>query len=60
MFAKALIVGALAAFAAAQSSTLYFTRVPSPITAGQQQALTYATGDSSSVCFDGLRAGNAS
>ncbi|KAK4635232.1 hypothetical protein CLAFUW4_00593 [Fulvia fulva] len=60
MFAKALFVGVLAAFAAAQgtSSTLYFTRVPSPITAGQQTALTYATGDTTSPVTILLRKGN--
>jgi hypothetical protein len=45
MFAKALLLGALAAFAAAQSQVLTFTRVPNPITDGEPQAITYATND---------------
>jgi hypothetical protein len=43
MFAKAFVVGALAVLAAAQSSTLSFTRVPNPVTVNQQIAITYAT-----------------
>lgn len=46
---KTLLVGALAALAAAQSSVLTFTNVPDPITDGQPQAITFATNDTSSV-----------
>lgn len=49
MFTKTLLVGALAAIAAAQSSVLTFTNVPNPITDGQPQAITFATNDTSSV-----------
>ncbi|EME49787.1 hypothetical protein DOTSEDRAFT_68546 [Dothistroma septosporum NZE10] len=59
MFAKALLVGVLAAVAAAQSSTLSFTRVPSPVTAGQEEALTYATGDTNSPVTILLRKGDS-
>ncbi|EMC93601.1 hypothetical protein BAUCODRAFT_150900 [Baudoinia panamericana UAMH 10762] len=46
MFAKALLAGAFAALAAAQSTVLTFTYVPNPMTDGQPQALTYTTNDS--------------
>ena len=45
MFMKALIWGALAALAAAQSKVLTFTHVPNPVTDGQPQAITYTTND---------------
>jgi len=50
MFSKTIVLSALAAIAAAQSSVLTFTNVPNPITDGQAQAITYATNDTSSVC----------
>ncbi|CZT24734.1 uncharacterized protein RCC_10462 [Ramularia collo-cygni] len=57
MFTKALLIGALAALATAQSSVLSFTRVPSPITAGEPQALTYATNDTETPVTIRLRKG---
>ena len=59
MFAKALLLGALAALAAAQSQVLTFTRVPNPITDGEPQAITYATNDTSSPVTIILRQGAA-
>lgn len=49
MLAKAFVVAAIAAAAAAQSAVLTFTRVPNPITDGQPQAITYATNDTNTV-----------
>ena len=60
MFAKALLVGALAAYAAAQSQVLTFTRVPNPVTDGEPQAITYATNDTSTPVEIILRQGAAS
>jgi len=57
MLAKALLVGAFAAIAAAQSSVLTFTRVPNPVTAGSAEAITYATNDTSSPVTIILRKG---
>jgi hypothetical protein len=49
MFAKAILVGAFAAIAAAQSTVLTFTNVANPITDGQPTALLWATNDTVSV-----------
>jgi hypothetical protein len=49
MFTKAILVGALAAIAAAQSAVLTFTTVQNPITDGQPTALLWATNDTVSV-----------
>lgn len=49
MFSKALLLGAIAALATAQSTVLTFTNVPNPITDGQPQAITYATNDTTTV-----------
>lgn len=57
-FAKALLFGALAASAAAQSAVLTFTRVPNPITDGEPQAILYATNDTSTPVTIILRKGN--
>ena len=54
MFFNALLVGALASFAAAQSAVLTFTNVPNPVTAGNPTALVWATNDTVSVS-DGRR-----
>lgn len=51
MFSKTLVLSAIAALATAQSSVLTFTNVPNPVTDGKAQAITYATNDTSSVCF---------
>lgn len=59
MFVKAFLVGALATLAAAQSSVLSFTRVPNPVTAGQPQAITYSTNDTSSPVTILLRKGSS-
>lgn len=56
-FAKTLIGAALAVVAAAQSSSLTFTNVPNPITAGEAQAILYATDDSQSPVTILLRRG---
>lgn len=57
MFAKVLFVGALAALATAQSAVLSFTNVPTPVTVGQQVALTFATNDTASPVTILLRKG---
>ena len=57
-FTKALLLGALAVFAAAQSDVLTFTRVPNPVTDSEPQAITYATNDTSSPLMITLRQGN--
>ena len=57
-FTKALLVGTLAVFATAQSTVLYFTRVPSLVTDGEPQAITFATNDTSSPVTILLRKGN--
>lgn len=49
MFAKAIVVGALAALAAAQSASLGFTKVPTPVKAGQAETISYRASDESSV-----------
>lgn len=49
MFSKTVLLSALAALAAAQSTVLTFTNVPNPITDGEAQAITFATNDTSSV-----------
>jgi hypothetical protein len=49
MLYNALLVTAFAALAVAQSAVLTFTHVPSTVTVGQPQAITYATNDTSSV-----------
>ena len=49
MFTKTLLLSALAALAAAQSTVLTFTILPKPVTDGQAHAITYATNDTSSV-----------
>lgn len=55
MLTRGLVVGAVAAVAAAQSAVLTFTNVPNPITDGQVQVLEYQTNDTTSVS-DGGRA----
>ena len=60
MFAKALLLGALAVFAAAQSNVLTFTRVPNPVTDGQPQAILYATNDTTTPVTIILRKGPSS
>jgi hypothetical protein len=60
MFAKALLLGALATFAAAQSLVLTFTRVPNPVTDGEPQAITYATNDTNTPVTIILRKGASS
>lgn len=57
MFSKTIVLSALAAIAAAQSSVLTFTNVPNPITDGQAQAITYATNDTSNPVTITLRQG---
>ena len=57
MFTKALLVSALAAYAAAQSAVLTFTKVPNPVTDGQPQAITFATNDTASPVTITLRKG---
>jgi hypothetical protein len=59
MFAKALLLGALAALATAQSAVLTFTRVPNPVTDGEPQAITYATNDTTSPVTIILRKGTS-
>lgn len=59
MFAKALLLGALAALAAAQSQVLFFTRVPNPMTDGEPQAITYSTNDTDTPVEIILQKGNA-
>jgi len=56
MLSQTLLVGAFAAFAAAQSTVLTFTHVPNPVTDGHPQAITYATNDTSSVSWAAARA----
>ncbi|KAM0714812.1 hypothetical protein Q7P37_009276 [Cladosporium fusiforme] len=57
MFSKTIVLGALAAVAAAQSAVLTFTNVPNPITDGQAQAITYATNDTTNPVSILLRQG---
>lgn len=57
MFTKTLLLGALAALAAAQSTVLTFTNVPNPVTDGQAHAITFATNDTSSPVSIILRQG---
>ncbi|KAL1583555.1 hypothetical protein WHR41_07652 [Cladosporium halotolerans] len=57
MFSKALLLGAIAALATAQSTVLTFTNVPNPITDGQPQAITYATNDTTTPVTIILRQG---
>ena len=57
MFTKALLLGAFAAFAAAQSEVLQFTHVPNPITDGEPQAITYTTNDTQTPVTIILRKG---
>lgn len=45
---RLLLLGWFAAIAAAQSSVLFFTRVPNPITDGQQQVILWSTNDTES------------
>ncbi len=42
-----LLLGIFLAFAVAQSSVLYFTRVPNPITDGEEQVILWSTNDTS-------------
>ena len=58
MLTKALLVGALAVLSAAQSSVLFFTRVPNPITDGEPQAIIYTSNDTSLPVQILLRKGN--
>ena len=60
MFSKALLLGAVATLAAAQSQVLTFTRVPNPVTDGQPQAITYATNDTTTPVEIILRQGPSS
>lgn len=57
MFTKTLLLSALAALAAAQSTVLTFTNVPNPVTDGQAHAITFATNDTSSPVSIILRQG---
>lgn len=57
MLAKALLLSAFAAFAAAQSTVLTFTRVPNPVTDGEAAAITYATNDTDAPVTIILRKG---
>lgn len=59
MFPKAILVGAFAALAVAQSTVLTFTRVPNPVTAGTANAITYATNDTMSPVTITLRKGES-
>jgi hypothetical protein len=59
MFAKALLLSALAACAAAQSKVLFFTHVPNPITDGEPAAITYSTNDTESPVTIILRRGQS-
>ena len=55
-----LIASALATFASAQSSDVYFTRVPNPITVGEPQAILYTTNDDETPVIITLRQGSSS
>lgn len=59
MFTNAILLGAFAALAAAQSSVLVFTHVPNPITDGQAQAITFATNDTTTPVTILLRQGQS-
>ena len=59
MFTKALLLGAFAAYAVAQSSVLTFTHVPNPVTDGEPQAILYSTNDTQSPVTIVLRKGNS-
>lgn len=57
MFANALLLGACASLAAAQSSVLSFTHVPDPMTDGEQQAILFQTNDTTTPATILLRKG---
>ena len=57
MFARALLLGAVAALAAAQSQVLTFTDVPNPVTDGEPQAILYSTNDTTNPVMIILRKG---
>ncbi|KAK5174313.1 uncharacterized protein LTR77_001393 [Saxophila tyrrhenica] len=57
MFAKAVLLSALAACVAAQSKVLFFTHVPNPITDGEAAAITFSTNDTESPITIILRQG---
>lgn len=56
--AQTLLLGVFAVFTAAQSDVLTFTRVPNPITDGEEAVILWSTNDTQSDVTLTLRQGN--